>query len=189
MTNSLLENAYGSIFHPTSTFEKMSEIEKPPVLQAFIILVLISIIEAITSFSGTNIIAFGLITFAYIFIAVISWFFVGAILDFFYSTFSRSHRLDHILTVTAFSLLPWLLIAPIDLYKHAGIMGIAVAIVLSLLVWVWTVVLFVLALTKVLQISIGRTILLLLMPFLGTIIALSWLSGFISNLMSITNIP
>lgn len=192
MNGNLLSTIYGTLFNPSETFKNIKEQQDPPIFAAFLVVILVSIIGCINDFNINSILALVLSIISYVIFALISWVFIAAIIDALASVFSKTRAFDTLLVLTAFSLLPWILIGPIGLFKSFGVDGIGVigylfAIILGIAIWIWTVLLFLFAVSKTYDLNGGKTILLALMPFLGGIIAFFWLAGFIANLISIVN--
>ncbi|MGD9581591.1 MAG: YIP1 family protein [Vampirovibrionia bacterium] len=193
MSGTLLSNIYGALFSPIETFKSIAENDKPQVFEAFVILVLVSVTASI-NFSSTQSIwflVFSILT--YVVGAVISWVFIAAIIDAISMIFTKTSKFDTLLTLTSFSIIPWLLIGPVSLFKlpgleGIGILGVLISIILGIIIWFWTAILFLMAVSYTYKLSAGRVIILALMPFVASIIAISWLSGFITNFVYLISV-
>jgi len=185
MSQNFLKYTYGSLLNPIETFELIKNQEQKPVFEAFMVIVLISIVGVLTSNQLTSVFFLGIQIISYIIFALISWIFVASIIDGLSTIFSGKSNFDLLLVLTAFALLPWILIAPVSLFKGATLLGTFAGITGSIFIWLWTSVLFVLAVAKAYNIPAGSAILLMVMPFLASVIAFFWFFGFIGNLITI----
>lgn len=185
MSENFLSYIYGIILCPVKTFDTIKNAEKAPVFEAFWAVVLVSLMGCFSSFDMNSVVVLGFSLVSYILFAIISWVLMASIIDGLAGVFDRDKRFDLILSMTGFSLLPWILFAPISLIKTAGILGSIISIALCVIIWAWTTILFLLAISKSYELTAGKTILLGLMPFFGGIVVLFWFAGFISNIISI----
>jgi hypothetical protein len=64
-------------------------------------------------------------------------------------------------------------------------MGSILGIFLGLFVWLWVIVLTIKAIIKTYQLSFGRTLIFVIIPFIGGFLAFSWTIGFFSTLFQI----
>lgn len=193
MSGNFLSNVYGAIFTPLKTFENIVEKDQPPVFEAFIVVIMVSVIGCITMNSAGSIWVLALSIISYVVFAVISWVFIAAVIDGLASIFSKENHFDTLLTLSAFSLLPWILMAPVSLFKSGGIegigiLGVLIALILGSLIWFWTTVLFLIAISKTYKFTAGKIVLLALMPFLASIILFFWMTGFISNIIYLISV-
>ena len=190
MTSSTFLNyTFGVLFHPVRTFEELSEKENQPIWEALGMILLVSVIGCLNSFSGEHIVVFALYFVFYLMLAIFSWVFTASIIDFLASSFAQKHNFNRILVFTGFALAPWIFLGPINLFKFATTYGVVLAVILSVLIWVWTAALFIIALSKALKISFARALVILIMPFIGSFIAFYWMIGFFSNIISFFNKP
>jgi flagellar biosynthesis protein FliQ len=185
MSGTFLNNIFGALFSPVQTFEEIQKQDSPPVFEGFITVVLVSIIGAIMQFDSKSLFFLGTTVITYVIVALISWIFVASIIDAVASIFCQQQKYDQLLVMTALALVPWVLMAPINLFKSIGFIGSLIAIPIEIAIWIWTALLFLLAVAKVYQLSGGKVIVLSIMPFLASIVALSWMTGFVSNIIHI----
>ncbi len=190
MFSNFLDNFYGILFNPRETFDRLKE--SPSLMQGVLIIVAISALGAILKFelfSGIESLFFlGFSIFAAVIGGVISWFFFAAFLDILASIFKWPGRMKIFLTLSAFALVPWLFLAPLELLKNGGVIGAMFGIILGLLVWLWVVILIFTAVHKAYDLSFGRTLSILIIPFFGGIIAFHWFIGFFSTLIQIIKV-
>lgn len=188
--NNFLDNVYGAIFSPKETFDKL--IQNPQVFQGFIIVLVISIIGPLTGFktcSGLKcLFLLGFQVFGAAFTGVVSWLFFASFLEIIASVFKHSGKIKEFLTVSAFALIPWLFIAPANLFKTAGILGGILGILLGLGVWLWVTVLVFLAVMKTYNLSFSRAVILLVIPFFAGFLASNWTIGFFVTLFHILQV-
>jgi len=175
-----LENIYGILIEPQATIDKI--IETKPIWQAFSIITILSIASAILGhkegFNGIYDILFFVGNIVIIFISsLIIWFTLAGFFEVTARIFSDECRFKEILSLMGFALLPWVLTAPLILLK-INIPLTITATILEVLVWVWSLVLIFLSVKKVYNLTIQKTWLFFLMPILGTIVAINWISQF-----------
>ncbi|MFA6989132.1 MAG: hypothetical protein WC197_03585, partial [Candidatus Gastranaerophilaceae bacterium] len=96
--------------------------------------------------------------------------------------FDRGGRYKTFLILSSYALLPWIFLGPVEMYKMIDPSGTAGGMFLGLLVWIWVLSLQIYALLKTYELSIGKTILLILIPFLGWFVFLNWLVIFLATL-------
>lgn len=185
MRESFLSTIYGTILTPFQTFDSLKIEENQRVFEAFWIVMIVSIIGCINDYHSTNMVLLAVSIFSYIVTGLISWILIATILDSITMVFTKVSKFDTFLTLSGFALLPWILMGPISLFKTAGIFGYLIAIALGLIVWFWTVVLFLVAIYKTYDLSLGKTFVLVIAPFVTGLIALAWIVGFLSNVISI----
>lgn len=193
MSENFLSNVYGALFTPIKTFDSIVEQEQPPVFEAFIIVIMVSIIGCVNFNSSQSIWVLALSLISYVVFAIISWVFMAAVIDGLASIFSKENHFDTLLTLTALSLLPWLLMGPVSLFKSGGIeglslIGVLIALILGSIIWFWTSILFLLAISKTYKFSVARVFLLAIMPFLASIIMFFWMTGLVGNLIYLISV-
>ena len=193
MSENFLSNVYGALFAPFKTFDSIVEQEHPPVFEAFIIVIMVSIIGCVNFNSSQSIWILALSLISYVVFAIISWVFMAAVIDGLASIFSKENHFDTLLSLTALSLLPWLLMGPVSLFKSGGmeglsLIGVLIAIILGSVIWFWTLILFLLAISKTYKFSIAKVFLLAIMPFLASIIMFFWMTGLVGNLIYLISV-
>jgi hypothetical protein len=89
-----------------------------------------------------------------------------------------------IFILSAFSLLPWVFLAPITVIRISlGTAGAVISGFLGVLIWVWSAIYFSLALKEALGIRSTQLAVLLLLPLCLSLLWASWFFGFIANLI------
>lgn len=185
-----LEKFYGVLISPDETFDLLKK--NPSILQGFFIVLAISVTSPVTAFNqfdgARSIVWFALNIITAAFTGILSWMFFASFLDILASIFKQSGRIKEFLTLSAFALIPWLFIAPAELFKTAGIIGGIFGVLLELLIWLWATILIVLAISKTYEISFSRVIVLVVTTFLGGFLAFNWIAGFFSTLIQILKV-
>lgn len=190
MMTKFLENFYGALFCPDKTFSNIKE--ETPIGQALGLVVIISILSIlITSssyFRATGILGMGYqVIFAAI-AGIISWLFFAFFLELIATVFGQNGKMKPLLSLTAFALIPWIFLAPIELLKNTGDYGNLAAILFGLTVWLWVTILEMVAVMKTYELTFGRAFLMLIIPFLGGFLSFHWFVGFFSTLGNIVRL-
>jgi len=187
--NGFFDNFYGTFFDPDKTFENLKN--NPALFQGFLIVLFISSIGPLLSFDYfhgfMSVIVLGLFMFFAVFGGIFSWILLAVFLDAVARIFKQSGKIRVFLTLSSFSLLPWLLLAPVQLLKTAGTVGQLFGIVLGLLIWVWVGLLFILSVIKAYELSITRALILVALPFFASILSFYWFISFFSTIINILN--
>ncbi len=184
--NTFFDNFYGVLFKPSETFNHLAE--KPPLIQSFIIVVIISILNPVLNSSlnfaeNPVFIIFNLLNSA--FWGIISWLFFVSFMEILAGVFKKGGKRKILLCLSGFALLPWIFLAPANLLKTGGILFKTIGILLGLVCWLWSTLLTAFAIVKTYEISPARAITLIIIPSLGGILAIYWLFGFFITLIGI----
>lgn len=177
-----LENIYGILFEPQKTIDKI--IETQPIWQAFTIIMFLSLASAfLGQKSGLTemydfLFFFGNIVIVF-FSSLIIWVTLAGFFEITARIFSDENNFKKLLSLMGFALLPWILTAPLMLLR-INIPLIITSIILEIAVWVWSLILIFLSVKKLYNLSTKKTVLFFLMPILGTIVAINWVSQFIA---------
>lgn len=179
-------NFYGVLFKPSETFDELKE--NPSLVQGAIIVVFVSILTPLLSFSfasGEKAVFDGLNLLNSAFGGVVSWLFFASFLEILAGIFKKGGKIKVFLCLSAFALTPWIFIAPATLFKTGGFLFKTVGILLGLASWLWSTLLTVLSVMKAYEISPARVITFILIPSLGGILSLYWFFGFFTTLIQI----
>lgn len=178
----MLENIYGTLFYPSQTFEKLRQ--NPALFTALAIVALISALDPLISADTVAVgLAFALVWA--VFTGVLKWSFLALFLEVLASIFKKGGKIEIFLTLSAFALLPWLFMGPIMLFKAGGAFTAVIGILSGVAIWIWTTILTLFAVSKAYELSSERVLLLLFIPFLGSVIVFDWAIGFFSTLTGI----
>ncbi|MEM0952322.1 MAG: YIP1 family protein [Cyanobacteria bacterium P01_H01_bin.74] len=189
---------YGVLFNPVDTFQKqteeynkansVNEFNKPMgLLSATLIVAFISLMAPLTNDALTQEANYAWLPLTLpvsAIMGIVSWVTMAAIIAALAFIFQRSSNIKSLLVCTALATLPWLFLGPLSLLKFSIFPAGQILFTFGLLgVWLWSVCLFCLAVTKAYQLPLLNGILLLFMPFAFTGIFFAWFSGFIQNMI------
>ena len=186
--NNFLDNFYGVLFNPKETFERLKN--EPSLAQSAVIVFIVSILAPVLDSSINSVpdllpLLFKVFNSA--FGGFLSWLFFAAFLEIIAGIFRKGGKIKSFLCLSAFALLPWLFIAPVELFKTGGTLIKVIGILLGYLVWLWTTVLTAYAVMKTYEITPARLISFLLVPSFGFILSLCWIVGFFTTLIQIVH--
>lgn len=184
--NSFLDDFYGVLFHPSQTFDRLKE--NPSLIPGFIIVIFISILNPVLNFSinsGQTTIFQGLGLLNSAFWGLLSWLFFASFIEIIASIFKRGGRTKIFLCLSAFALLPWIFLAPANLFKTDDLLFKTLGILIGLASWLWTTILTAFAIMKTYEISPPRVVTFILIPFLGGTLGFYWFFGFFATLIQI----
>lgn len=177
---------YNILFHPSQEFRVVSMGPVPKdVLLAYgsIIILVVSAMGVV--FSPLNDTADGLV-FKMILSAVgglLFWLLTGLIFSTTAYVFGDRGRPQTFLILSAFATAPWVLLPILMLFKHVlGGFGNFIAITGSLGLWLWSAVLFLMAIKYTYNMSLDRVLLITAIPGMMSFLWFSWVWGFFFNL-------
>ena len=115
---------------------------------------------------------------------VIAWFSTAALFASLGFVFQSKTRLIALLTLTGFATLPWIFLGPARLLSEAlpEPAGLILGLPLYGLIWLWSVVLFLLAIGVVFKLSLDRLLIFLALPMGMMLLCFNWLLGFFDTL-------
>lgn len=183
--NNFFENFYETLFCPNKAFDRLKELK--PVAQAFLIVIFISALNNLLNYDPKEgvisifFLGFGILGSAIS--GLLSWLFFAVFIDMIARVFKYPPRLKEFLTLSGFALIPWIFLGPVNLFKTAGFGLEALGVLFNLIIWLWVTVLVFKAVMKTYELTFGRVVILLTIPFLGGFIAFNWFIGFISTLV------
>lgn len=180
-----LEIFYNIIFHPKETFRDFPE-QKSNKL-AFLIVFLISIFF----FISTNInlhFQFGtFLNFLFstigIYAILLLW---ASFINFLAQIFNYENRFNKLILLMSFSLIPWIFLAPINLLNNINQYGTTIGSIFLLVIWVYSIYLQILAISETYQIPRKNAVLILFVPFIGSVLNILLLSDFFSKFIHLT---
>ncbi len=115
---------------------------------------------------------------------LIFWLFTALVFSTTAYIFGMRGRPQTFLILTAYAVLPWIFLPVVMLFKGIlGAFGNTIVIFGSLGIWLWSVILFLMALKYTYNLTLERVLLAGTIPILMTFIGISWLSGFFYNLV------
>jgi len=183
--NDFFEDVYGVLFCPKETFGRLRQ--NPPIIEALAIVVAVSVLSPLINASFTDVQSLNWFVFSLFsvsFTGIIKWVFFAAFVEGLASIFKKGgkDKFKALLALSGFALLPWLFIAPVTLLKTGGILFSLLGVLAGIAIWIWTTILTIFAAMKVYDISSGRILLLLAVPFIGGIVFFNWIIGFFTTL-------
>ncbi|MBK8189439.1 MAG: YIP1 family protein [Vampirovibrionales bacterium] len=182
----LLDAFYNGLFHPVREYRRISERPTNALLLeggAFILLTsaMAPVVGAL--WEGGNPRALLWEVPLNTVIGALIWLAMGGILSMLAYAFTGESRLRAFLILSALSTLPWWLMGPLVLLKNGlGAVGDSVGVLAGLFIWLWSALLFCLAVGVAFRLSLERTLVVLAAPFAFAGVALCWALGFISRL-------
>ena len=187
MKTNFLNNIYGTLFTPDETFSELKENTAVP--QALVVVVFVSILNTILNINGSSgVILQGTKLLMAAVSGIISWLFFASFFELVASIFNKSGYMKSFLTLSGFALTPWIFLAPIQLFKTGDAVISLFGIILGLAVWLWSTVLLVVAVIKTYNLSLGRALVFLVVPFVAGFVAFNWFIGFFTTLGGILKV-
>jgi hypothetical protein len=185
---SFLDVAYGVLFSPGRLFVSVktegTEHRNRLLSHGLLMVVIISLLGAVYSpFTKTldDILPQGLWG---IFSGIVWWLFTAVLFAVASYSLGGTGRLQTTLTLTAFAMWPWVLLPVLMLFQEsASIWGSFVAVAGQLVLWVWSGLLFLLAIKMTYTLNWPRVLLLMGVPLLMGWLALGWFTGFVSLML------
>ena len=152
--NNFFENIYNVIFSPKEFFSS-ENIIKSTRLAAGTIIFISAYMTIVTSiFSGDLSFSLFLTVPWGILITMLMWFLTGLFFEYCAKIFDRGGQLKEILFYTAFAGIPYIFFAPLELVKTLGQTGYFFASTIEFLLYLWIIILYVLALRAVYKITL-----------------------------------
>ncbi len=111
-----------------------------------------------------------------------SWFMLGLFFEYIAKIFEKSGNLKKILYLSSFTVLPWLLLAPLELLKEAGNIGYFFGVFFELIVYFWTIFLYCKSLQHSYDLKFSRSVMLIFLPFIAMFFAFFGGIGFFTKL-------
>lgn len=173
-----MQNLFNNIFNLLQTPNKALEDIKNNISlsNAFIIISFISIFNYILHLNIYNPKSYFLIFFEIIFTiigSIIFWIMFCAFFGIISKVFKDDSKFIELVSTSSYSLIPLILISPLQLLKDVYIFGYIFSVLLQLFVYLWVIYLFAKTLTIVYNLSFNKAYVLILLPlfcwFLGNI--------------------
>ncbi|WP_373532431.1 YIP1 family protein [Vampirovibrio sp.] len=182
-----LDTLYDTLFHPIATFRALDEaapVQPQPLFYALTAVIAISALAPVIQMANvggdTGGLALGIPLSSIAGVAI--WAFMGLTTGLLAYAFTGQAKIRTFLTLSGLATLPWLLMGPVSVLKFGlGPIGAVIAILGALLVWLWSVLLFGLALMVTYRMTVERAMIVLATPFITLLILLGWILGFFGN--------
>ena len=188
-TNDFFENIYSVIFSPKAFFEREDiKISTRLAVSTVIFIATISKLAMgilngeiksllfIPSFIGT------------ILSTLLIWFLTALFFEYIAKIFDKGGNLQKLLFFTAFVPVPYILFAPLNLLKNIGDIGYIFAVNIEFLLYLWIICLYALSLRATYNLTLSRSFMLILLPFIASFFAISWIIGFAQKMWYIFSI-
>lgn len=189
---SWLELFYATLFHPLHTFRAIAAEAEPGnrlLFYSLLSVVLVSVTAPMvhTANAGSN--PSGLVTampFGAV-VGVLVWLFMALVISLMAYAFTGETRVRTFLVLSGLATLPWIFMAPISLFKIGiGVTGLVLCALLGLVVWLWTIVLFGLAIMATYKMTAERVLIVLAMPFAMILVFAGWIVSIVRNIAHLT---
>lgn len=183
-----LDLFYASLFQPVSTFKTIATenpLDSRHLFFGLLSVILISTIAPLihtASVGGSPLMLIVTVPLAAVG-GLIVWGFIGLLIALLAYAFTGHARIRTFLALSGLATLPWILMGPVCLLKIGlGPVGVALCIIGSLLIWLWSVLLFALAITETYRMTADRVLIVLAAPFAMSVVLFGWIVGFIDNI-------
>ncbi len=184
MFSDFLNNIYGMFFNPESTIEKLSE--SPNIPQSIVLVLFLSVFMNIVFFGvGESVFGFFFYSICSTASAFLSWLLIAGFYELVSNIFVQKSHYKPLLCLFAFSMLPWVFVAPLELLKNGGIAGSLVGTYLEFAIWIWTGVLMFISIRKIYGLKFLRAFAFLFLPFIAGFISFNIFVSSIINLAKI----
>lgn len=110
------------------------------------------------------------------------WFVTALFFEFTAKAFGKSGQIRTLLTLSAYSFLPYIFIAPCELIKKFSQTGYFWGTKIEILLFVWVIFLYALALKKTYDLKKSSHFVLIFLPMAAFVFSLMWLIGSAFNL-------
>jgi hypothetical protein len=184
---SFLDLFYQTLFYPVTTFRSIASgpwADNRMLFYALGAVILVSATAPAVHLAASGGTLGGLIALmpVYTVVGVFIWAFVALVLSLLSYAFLGETRIRTFLVLSALATLPWLLMGPVMLFKAGlGQVGDFISAVLGLCIWLWTTLLFALAVMCTYRMSVERVLVIFLLPLASLLIVTGWVAGFVLN--------
>lgn len=185
MESNIFETIYGILFHPVETF-KNAYTEKPYKFPLCIVLFSALFLTIL----GEDDLGIGFFSVYSAKIAGIAfyWIFFSFFVDLLARMFNIAGKYSKLLTLMSYSFMPWIFLAPLKLLKNFSAPTEVLSMILLLGVWFWTIALQMLAISETYSIPRKNAIIILFIPFIGTILYFMWVADFFIKLFQFSSL-
>ena len=181
--NNILNIFYGILFNPVETMRSFS-CEKSYKTPVFIMLLasLFLLILINTNYDFGTLFLF----FSKTINLFLCWIFFVFFVDLMAKIFQNQSHFGKLLSLTSLAYIPWIFLAPLKLLKNTNFSSLAVILILC--VWLWTVILQILAISETYGISRKKAIIVMFIPFVASILYLVWSVDFFVKIFQISQL-
>ncbi len=183
--NNIAANVYNVILHPKETFEELKA--NPDISSAIIIMSFVTFFIYTLNYDfypeGFSIFAYLFSSLFVVINGLIWWLLLGVFFEMAAKIFDKSGHLQTYLCISAYAVLPLIFLAPLNLLKYSGGLGYFFSVIFELLLYFWVIYLFAKTLQIAYDLTFSRVIMLIFLPFAGSVVALHWAMGIISKIV------
>lgn len=182
-TDQFFENIYSIIFSPKAFFEnKEIKISLRVALGNVVFVAFISKL-AMGVFDGSILSVRFVPSFIWTVLSiVVVWFLTALFFEYTAKIYSKNAGMEKILFYTSYAPVPYILFAPLNLFKHAGEPGYVFASLTELILYFWIITLYAYSLKAVYSISLSRAFMVIFLPFVSVFFVIYWLVCFSAKL-------
>jgi hypothetical protein len=180
-----LNIVYNILFHPTQEFRVVAIGPVPKDLLLVYSILFVLFISGMGIIYSPMVISTDGLAFKILISALtglLFWLFSGAVFSITAFVFGRRGRPLTLLILTGYATLPWLFLPVMMQFKAFGAIGNTIAIFGSLGLWLWSTILYLMAIKYTYELSLERILLAASLPILMAFLGLSWVGGFFFNL-------
>ena len=184
----ILENIFDTFTEPELLFKRINDENNYPLLRyALVVLITVNIIFFTLKYDfsvntygkylpGLVLSCIG---------GVILWYIAGGFFEFVAAIFQKSGKMKQIMCCFAYSLLPIILFAPIQLLKSIGPTGYFLSVVFEILLYFWSVYLMAKSIEITYNLTFSRAVMIIFLPIICSFISVFWLIEFFSKMIYI----
>lgn len=181
--NNVLNIFYGILFNPVETMKSFA-CEKPykiPVVIIMLASLFLLILTNSTYDTGTIFIFISKTANLFIY-----WVFFAFFVDLMSKIFNNQSRFERLLVLSSLAYTPWVFLAPLKLLKNTNFSTLATLLILA--IWLWTIVLQILAISEAYGISRKKAIIVMFIPFIASILYWIWTVDFFVKIFQISQL-
>lgn len=182
--NKYLENLYKVLFEPNTVFDTLKD-DTPMSVAVFTVIWTNAFLfftknTAASGFGGEF--AYFMKLIFTIFCVLLFWFSAALFFEFTAKAFGKSGQIRTLLTLSAYSCLPYIFMAPFELMKKFSETGYFWGTKFEILLFVWVIFLYSLALKKTYDLKKSSSVVLIFLPLIAFGFSFMWLIGSAFNL-------
>ena len=182
--NKYFENLYKVLFEPNTAFDNLKEDTPMSVAVMTVIWTNVFLYVAkhfVSGGFGSEFMYFVKLIFTVLFV-LLFWFMTALFFEFTAKAYGKSGQLRTLLTLSAYSFLPYIFIAPCELFKKFSQTGYFWGTKIEILLFVWVIFLYALSLKKTYDLKKSSHFVLIFLPLASFVFSLMWLIGSAFNL-------
>ena len=119
---------------------------------------------------------------------IILLYLAGAFFEFVAKIFNKSGKMKPIMCAFAYSTVPLILFAPVQLLKPIGQIGYFLGVVFEIILYFWSIYLMAKAIEITYELSFSRAVMIIFLPVICSFVSVFWLIEFFSKIIYIFKI-